>query len=257
MDISLAILVFLLTAGTAYLGVYVTLHPPEDEKQKTRFKLLFGALTIFAAIVIGYQTYLGRNAQKELDAIKHNTEQPPQVTVTPTITPTIQLNEPPSPQHTHVDWQNPLQMFQPTPPGIPFRVNEASGFNVGFVNVGDYVVNNCETVGAVYLAASGASSDQIFSKFRKERKLTPCGAVMPHSNKYTFHTYFTPKLSASDVQNLTDGKSYIFAVGRATWSDSTGRYLTESCYMIANNEPEASGFSAHSCTAHNQEVKLP
>jgi hypothetical protein len=85
MDIVLAICIFVLTAATAYLGVHVSLHPPQTDSQKKHYKVGFGGLTLLAAIAIGYQTYLGRVAtdhlQTQLDTIQRNTQQPPVVNV--------------------------------------------------------------------------------------------------------------------------------------------------------------------------------
>lgn len=89
MDIALAVALFLVTSGTAYLGVHVTLHPAETSRAKSGYKITFAVLTLMAAGLITWQSILNRGEQgrlhAQLNSIQHNTEQPP----------TVQVNVPP------------------------------------------------------------------------------------------------------------------------------------------------------------------
>ena len=55
-DVLLAILLLAATSGMAYLGFYVTLHPPPDQKWKTRYKLASGALAFLAVVIVAAET---------------------------------------------------------------------------------------------------------------------------------------------------------------------------------------------------------
>jgi hypothetical protein len=99
MDIFLAVLLFLVTSGTAYLGVHVTLHPAETANAKRNYKIVFASLTLVAVALIAWQSILNRTEQgilhTQLNRIQHNTEQPPTVQVNvppPTIVPTTSQN---------------------------------------------------------------------------------------------------------------------------------------------------------------------
>ena len=78
MDVALTVLVFLSTAATGFLGVYVTLHPPETDKQKGRHKVWFVLLAIVTAGLIGRQAYYNRVQQgalrEQLNTIRANTD---------------------------------------------------------------------------------------------------------------------------------------------------------------------------------------
>jgi hypothetical protein len=87
MDIVLAVVIFLLTAAMAYLGVHVTLHPEvvETAAGKKKYKRLFAVLTAGSAIFIAIQGYSNRENENELRSqlteIQRNTKTPPSVTV--------------------------------------------------------------------------------------------------------------------------------------------------------------------------------
>jgi hypothetical protein len=223
MDIFLAILVWLFTAGTAYLGVYVTLHPPEDEKQKTRFKRLFVGLTVFAAIVVGYQTYLGRRAQRQLDAIQHNTEQPPQVTV----------NVPTAKQHARVDWIGPVVPrddngrlgYKLT----PFHASEVPILDLGYSDGGEISLRDAQMRAMIIVTATG-SDDSVFVKNREALVLThPAtgGDLNSHSSALRYRTFVGKALDKDEAKQLNKGTKSLCVIATASWTDDNGRYETD------------------------------
>lgn len=68
MDIVIAVVLGILTSVTAYMGVYVTLHPPEELKAKNRWKIGFGSVAIITVIVIDIQAYIAHKSGVALEA---------------------------------------------------------------------------------------------------------------------------------------------------------------------------------------------
>jgi hypothetical protein len=66
-DVLIAIAIGILTLATAYMGVHVTLHPPE-EKGKSKWKAAFSVAAILICALIGWQTERSVNSQELLQA---------------------------------------------------------------------------------------------------------------------------------------------------------------------------------------------
>lgn len=64
-DILLAVVLAGFTFRLAYLGVYVSIHPPESDKQKKRLKREFWGLAILTVVLIGVQTVRNSITHKE------------------------------------------------------------------------------------------------------------------------------------------------------------------------------------------------
>jgi hypothetical protein len=64
-DILLAVVLAGFTFRLAYLGVYVSIHPPESDKEKKRLKREFWGLAILAIVLIGVQTVKNSITHKE------------------------------------------------------------------------------------------------------------------------------------------------------------------------------------------------
>jgi len=90
-DILLAVVLAGFTFRLAYLGVYVSIHPPESDKQKKRLKREFWGLAILAVVLIGVQTVRNSTTYKEnsitqkessarLEGRKRNTQEQEEVT---------------------------------------------------------------------------------------------------------------------------------------------------------------------------------
>jgi len=90
-DILLAVVLAGFTFRLAYLGVYVSRHPPESDKEKKRLKKEFWGLAILAVVLIGVQTVRNSITHKEnsktqkessarLEGMKRNTQKQEEVT---------------------------------------------------------------------------------------------------------------------------------------------------------------------------------
>lgn len=99
MEIGIALAIAVLASALAFMGMYVTLHPPDTDSAKRNWKIGFGLVALLACAVTVWQTK--RNSatqdalQKQLDRIRKNTENPPQVTVNvpPSPPPQVIVNE--------------------------------------------------------------------------------------------------------------------------------------------------------------------
>jgi hypothetical protein len=68
MDIVIAVALFLISARLAYLGVVLTMNPPETEREKRRYKITFVVLPILATALVCWQAVLNRSAQNYLQS---------------------------------------------------------------------------------------------------------------------------------------------------------------------------------------------
>lgn len=104
LDIGIAIGIAVLTAAMAYMGVHVSLHPP-DHAVKGRWRLGFITIATAAIGLIAWQTQRGVSSQtklgsqiadlhSQLNKIQHNTETPPTVNVLPSP---VVINPAPAP----------------------------------------------------------------------------------------------------------------------------------------------------------------
>jgi hypothetical protein len=64
-DILLAVVPAGFTFRLAYLGVYVSIHPPESDKEKKRLKREFWGLAILAVVLIDVQAVRNSITHKE------------------------------------------------------------------------------------------------------------------------------------------------------------------------------------------------
>jgi hypothetical protein len=96
LDLVLVFILFIATAGMAYLGVHVSIHPPRDRAEQQKFKVWFIGIAVVALGVVVFQNTRNGLAQaalqKQLGAIESNTKAPPAVNVT---VPPLQVVMPP------------------------------------------------------------------------------------------------------------------------------------------------------------------
>jgi hypothetical protein len=249
-NIVLAALIAILTLSGAGLAGQLAATKPWH-------KWFFWGTGLVAVILIGVQTTLNEHSQDhlqhQLDAIQKNTETPPQVT----LNPNIQIMPRPEEQHTHVQFVNPSQAPGNSSP--PFKEGESSKINIGFSNFGDYLATNCVESGAIYFEKLPVNENKLFQKFLGQTTPQNCGDMMPRSGEsyqYTYRSYWTPKLSGTDILQLDQGEALICGTARTTWSDKTGRYQMDFCSCLTSNYPAEKSLAWHSCKVHNDETRL-
>ncbi|MGB7549228.1 MAG: hypothetical protein WBM14_15925 [Terracidiphilus sp.] len=80
-DILIAVGICLLTAAMAYMGVHVTLHPPDSDNLKRAWKVGFCFVAVLACVLIAWQTKRGASTQSDLQVqlkdIRKNITKPP------------------------------------------------------------------------------------------------------------------------------------------------------------------------------------
>lgn len=67
MDIAIAVFIALFTCGLAYMGVHVTLHPPDTDKAKWWWKIGFGLVAAAICVLVFIQTRRNGNQQATTD----------------------------------------------------------------------------------------------------------------------------------------------------------------------------------------------
>jgi hypothetical protein len=91
LDVSLAVLMCVVTSYMAYLGVHVTLHPTEEPRKQKCYKIQFWICCGTALVLIAVQTVKNAQTQsairRQLANIERNTKQPPTVQTTVNVPP--------------------------------------------------------------------------------------------------------------------------------------------------------------------------
>jgi hypothetical protein len=257
LDIIISAVLGALTAATAYMGVYVTLHPPAEE-QKSAWKSWFIAIAILGVGLIVLQGYRARSASQELqaqlDKIQHNTETPPQVTV----------NVPPSPapsppsQHTHLTflkgeiWKNSLP---------PFTSGMQPAMHIIYDNGGDFTIKNPRQRAVVVLV----NASEINRSFQDHKKdvlkafVSNGGDVPPHSPMIQYHTFSGPILTNADVADLNrqaddPQKKILCGFSIISWNDDSGAYETSFAQCLSSESPGV--WNWHVLRENDHEVKV-
>jgi len=257
MDILLAVFIFLVTAATGYLGVRVTLHPAETDREKAGYKIAFAVLTFIAAGLIAWQTAMNRTEQEKLNTqlnkIQKNTETPPQVTVNPEIK--ILPSEAKS--HTHLSFINPASpLIRSTTGPLPLRDGDNT-VNIAFQNVGNSLVQNCKMMQFVSKYPYPVDETKIFRDFlaSKDKASQPCADMVPTNSGQsatalqTFHVTLG-KNDVSEIESVPP-KAQICALARTIWTDESGRYQTDACKCFRGDNTQFVD-----CFVHNNEVRL-
>src|ERR1017187_4580606 len=103
-DILIASGIGLFTAFMAFMGMYVTFHPPNTRRVKWGWIIVFGATAVASCVLIAWQTKRNIDVQdalqSQLDVIRRNTETPPHVTIPLTVN-TPNNAEPPQETTAH------------------------------------------------------------------------------------------------------------------------------------------------------------
>jgi hypothetical protein len=88
-DVVIALILGFFTVLTAYMGVHVTLHPAESNREKVAYKIGFVGCGIVLCTLVGVQAYRNSQSQAALEAqikrIEANTLIPPKVQVSNTV----------------------------------------------------------------------------------------------------------------------------------------------------------------------------
>ena len=202
------------------------------------------ALTVFATV---RSDRAQQSLQAQLTEIKHNTEQPPQVTVN--VPPT-----PPSASHGHLDF------FQTSVPNDakldPFREGQVADVNILFKADGG-VVSSAVLKAIVVVVPVKDFGEAKISTYKKRIDVADSavsGTLMP-SELGNFRTFYSKPLSSDEASSLNQSKAGVCAIGVMSWQDDSGKYQTDTgrCYAI-----EIDGnHQWHALPFNGQETKLP
>lgn len=258
MDIILAVALFFVTSGTAYLGVRVTLHPAETPSAKRSYKLGFLVLTLCAAGLIVSQSLLNRIEQgklhAQLDKIQKNTEQPPKVELQ---IPSMQIPSPPRQRAIIAAVRNTegdaILFFKD-----PQHPDQGWLMNVWCKNIGPIVAKNvsCRFYEKAIAAEHGIPKRDVLIKEWTAYKHSPVSRQIPGDDLSPNDARFgTTPLGTSEIPPaLNSGELVIFVAGAMWYGDDAGGHKKEFCAWA---QPPFSFPHAvwHSCEiGHNREV---
>ncbi len=241
MDIVLAIIIFLLVAGSSVLGVYVSLHPPQTRASERTYLAIFALLTILGAFAIGWQTVLARRSS---DALNTQVGDIKQQTVPP-------------PHHTHVAFLSPATKVIDTP-SWPFHPGDKPQAPVGYKNVGDYYLDESRDTHD-FIPVPMQDVESAYAAFLKGSlpgtRSSRGTAMAAHSGDQVYSTTPTSPLTSSDIKELKHGDKVLLVMARAQWKDETGWYQTDLCQYMSreNGKP---GYNWHICGDNGIEKKI-
>ena len=270
LDIAIAVLLGALTLLTAFLGVYVTLHPVESDHSRKRYKIGFCACGLFACVLIGLQAYRNTQAQaatqKQLTQIEHNTKEPPKVEVNvqpsqPQVTVVVPTDHP---SHTHLVFSGPNSPPLNSPPGSPsppFKQGQQYTVNLGLYNTGSYPARDTAN-GELVVMVGEKDIKTAYSEYVNRIKIKQHGSLsVPDpigGANLIWGTRTLPVFSAEDAESFNTAKSAILVLQKARWTDDTGRYeLLFARYLMAEPYPIVGQFNWRPLKEDGTEWKLP
>lgn len=266
-DIVLPVLAAIGQVLTGFLGWRVTVDGVRPERKKM-YEWLFAVASIIGIAAVGIAAYRGASASGQLETVtkkldeiekgQHVTnsgiqqirETPPVVNVQP---PRVTVNSPSVPQHTRVDF---IQPVFPSISPLPLHVGQTPAVNLAFANNGDFAVLEARLGGTLQLA-NKADERKVFKTYRRGIKLSPpSGTINPRSGVLQFGTFVASfVLTEDDVSKLSTGDRFLCVIGVAQWKDSTGHYETDLCQCLTG-ESLSKDFNWHVLPENNTEHKL-
>ena len=219
-DVLLAVASALVTLYIAYLGVHVTLHPPQDARTRRAYKIRFWACGLLAVALIIGQTVRNAETQSEIQ----------------TELAKIEAGVKGSPHHTHVQFL-PFGMVTNNP-AYPFRPNTLVEFNVACIDAGPYAIEDTSEIEhRIYLLKPPTSKTEMVDEFKRTLpRLQLTGTMLTASTSAgqpgMWQTATGPVLSESDVKKLTKGTYELCVIAGIVWKDGTGLYETGRCNCV-------------------------
>ncbi len=260
-DITIAVLLVVLTAIATYLGIHVTLHPPNSDRAKLGYKIVFGACGLVMACLVALQTYRNSAAQNELKAqletIKRNTEQPPKVQVTNNLPPT-QINIPPTQVTVNAEPIQRASVFaaagfnrEATP---PFSAGQRFSLNISYQNNGNKPAVSVLAISKTYFKDHPLSlleENDLYKLMRSTTKFveseTSDTDVMP-VGQGRYYTVYSDPLSEEQANALKASKSVMYVVGALRYKDGYSKkpQISDFCWLFWGDKPQL-----HICHSHN------
>jgi hypothetical protein len=249
-DILLPVGIGVFTFVLAYMGVHVTLHPPE-ENAKTAWKRGFWAVAFSGCVLIAWQGVRSVRAQDalqtQLDRIEHNK---PIVNVPAPIVNIPPANPPKPSASLSFDEINSAYARDGLPPSQTWLVpNRDIQANIYYVNYGSAVADKVMVYGSIYLLPSDpnkADAMKIEEKKRDVQMLVPkfistsnkallagMSAILPpggqERNWFTAHSE-TP-ITQHDIDNLQSGAELLFLFFTVKYVDPAGSHSIRRCLI--------------------------
>ena len=268
-DIWVAISICALTAAMAYMGVHVTLHPPESHKAKRLWKAGFVSVAVLACVLIGVQTKRNDDSQSKLQAqlskIQKQTETPPQVTVNvpaqgpPVVN--VSTPAPPAPAKPSASvaqsaivsaWKpdsgvNDPNRTNPARSGIWLIPGKDIEANIFFKNSGAAQASEVKGWGQIYLEPSDPNksdseknteknkySRELSKRFMKSANqhlpLAPPGIISPNGQDLMWITAHSQReITQDDIDKLASGEELLFIFYAEHYKDPSGSHYIHGC----------------------------
>jgi hypothetical protein len=248
-DIALALLAFASQFVTSYLGWRVTVDGVKPGRKKV-YEAVFVLGGIVGAFSIGIATYRASGIASDLASLKAEQKQ------TNTEITKIEKN---TEQHSHINFEIPSgRRGIPVPipflnPMGSFRKDDDTSLNVGYMNVGDYLVPR-SFMGATIIVSPIAEHEGLFTRMRKTMSppMVSSSALPPHTNGAAYFTFHGPKLTRKEAQKLNSGDDELCVLGLALWKDDTGAYETDCDICLSK---AGGNFNWHLGPENNKEIK--
>ncbi len=209
--------------------VFFTRRSHWTYKWPRRGQFVTALLIVVVIVVVGVPQFI---AQWKVEHSKTNT---------------VALNA----EHTHLNFIAPMDVR--TSPLAPIRIGRQPTFNIGFNNKGDFPILESSLYVKVLVVSQYEGSHDVFEHHAREitsQEPNISGTLNAHTPTIVFHTFRGEPLTREQVQEMTNGRDAVCAVGIADWKDNSGRYETQlhACLMY-----EEGNLAWHFGPAHNIE----
>jgi hypothetical protein len=255
LDIFIVVALGIATLVTAYLGVHVTLHPAESQKEKQFYKIGFVVCGVLISFLAGWQAYRNNKTQNELSQelgrIEKNTNEPPKVQVN---VPPAQVVVEPSEAHMPPSYLEVSNIIPPQGFNI-IAPNKQFGLNVEFTQVGNGPIEDIHNVERILVGneKSESSLKSHFSELLNEAIRQDGGrkSALSLLNGRFYNSAVSPVLTEDQAKEILDGHQFFYLFIWATWKDQNGsKGKLEQCSWIMKPPEEfqvGQTISLHSC----------
>jgi hypothetical protein len=252
-DVAIAIVGFLVQCGLAYMGLEMT---------HWKHKAQFGGLVLIGLIFTGVAVKRGIDSadkvQAQLNNIEHNTAHSQQAPIVNVPPPNVTISAPP--EHTRIGWMSPPQQVVQHHL-FPLVVGSSPELNLGYVNAGEYTVQNPKMIAEILFIPS-KEADRVFSRHKKGLRIPEPGGgdLLPYTPGAAYNTFPVPEITKDHFDKLISGTEDLCAIGEVIWKDKTGRYETDmsGCYHEQSQQGDAGQpfFNWYMHAENNKETKL-
>ncbi len=221
------------------LGGYVSLRPPDKEEHWK----WFGAFVFLGLLGVVLTVVLAVMNGRDMEGIKSTLVKTQE-----------QLADLKKPKRAH--FRIARELFSDN----NIRRRPMASINVYYLNDGQVAAENLVTYGDQFYIVKTVpgveSGDEAFDEFMKKMRPLHGSGVSLGRGDSGYYSVFHKTLTEFDIKNLTSGKSGLFVVGQAQYSDGAGEHYANYCHWLQRLGENPDLYTHpiwHNCERHNEQ----